>query len=378
MNEHNPETGEIIESVPLPALIDSQALGALARAEIDTQVATARAYPRSIQKAINNILTLATLDEETAIECIYAVPRGSKTIRGPSIRLAETIASQWGNQRNGSLVVTIDRTNKIISSEGFFHDLETNSAVKASVQRSISTSTGRLYGNDMIQQTGNAANSIARRNAILAGVPRAIWRRAYFAAEEVIRGDIKTLGERREKAFQFLAQWGLTADQIFKLLSVKGMGDIDLDMLVTLRGYSSSLKNGETTVEELLRPLNTAPSHTVMANPLKDVEPASGEQKPAGGDAQPRGHTAEEAQADKIVDAAGNTVKDRTAGDAPADKEQISEARKRGREARAAGHQRKAMPPEYRDPARKTEADEWRKGYDETPAPAVTDKTAEG
>ena len=49
--------------------------GALITAEINSQIATARAYPRSIQTSVQSILTLATLDRETATECIYALAR---------------------------------------------------------------------------------------------------------------------------------------------------------------------------------------------------------------------------------------------------------------------------------------------------------------
>src|SRR5450631_3785003 len=68
----------------------------LARAEVDQQITTAHAYPRSIARAVKGIMTLATLDEQTAEECVYALPRGGKAIKGPSIRFAEIIGSQWG------------------------------------------------------------------------------------------------------------------------------------------------------------------------------------------------------------------------------------------------------------------------------------------
>lgn len=63
----------------------------LSRAEVDQKIATARAYPRQVTKAIQNIMTLATLDEETAEECSYALPRGKKPIVGPSARFAEIV-----------------------------------------------------------------------------------------------------------------------------------------------------------------------------------------------------------------------------------------------------------------------------------------------
>ena len=56
---------EIIE-VKQPELMQ-----AINRADIDAQVATAHAYPRDLQKVLNKIETLATMDRETAEDCFY-------------------------------------------------------------------------------------------------------------------------------------------------------------------------------------------------------------------------------------------------------------------------------------------------------------------
>lgn len=294
MNEMITDDGVIIEQMTSLQPIDATMANALARAEIDTQVATAKKYPRSIKVAMDNIISLATLDEQTALECIYALKRGGKPLRGPSIRLAEIIASQWGNCRDAATVITIDRVNKMIVAEGAFHDLETNRATKATVQRRISGKDGRLFSDDMIVVTGNAACSIARRNAILAGVPKGIWRRAQEECERVIRKDVKTLVESREAALKALAHFNLSPDQIFKLMEVEGIDDLNLDDVATLRVIYASLKNGEQTVEELLRQIEpekparvtaanatmTAPAH--FANDgLPSVDAAPAPAKPA-------------------------------------------------------------------------------------------------
>lgn len=295
MNEMITDDGVIIEQMTSLQPIDATMANALARAEIDTQVATAKKYPRSIKVAMDNIISLATLDEQTALECIYALKRGGKPLRGPSIRLAEIIASQWGNCRDAATVITIDRVNKMIVAEGAFHDLETNRATKATVQRRISGKDGRLFSDDMIVVTGNAACSIARRNAILAGVPKGIWRRAQEECERVIRKDVKTLVESREAALKALAHFNLSPDQIFKLMEVEGIDDLNLDDVATLRVIYASLKNGEQTVEELLRQIEpekparvtaanatmTAPAH--FANDgLPSVDAAPAPAKPVG------------------------------------------------------------------------------------------------
>ncbi len=103
---HDPETGELSNGLPTGYQSGNQSLAvSIAMAEVDQQITTAHAYPRSVDQAVKNILTLATLDAETAAECVYALPRGGKPIKGPSIRLAEIIQSQWGNNRVGTRVV---------------------------------------------------------------------------------------------------------------------------------------------------------------------------------------------------------------------------------------------------------------------------------
>ncbi|HMF29123.1 MAG TPA: hypothetical protein VKE42_10155, partial [Candidatus Cybelea sp.] len=106
----------------------------LAKAEIDAQVATARQFPRLKPDQLTRKITeLATIDEQTAGECMYALPRGNKPIRGPSIRFAEIVAQCWGNNRTSATTIEIDRVNKLVIAEGMFHDLETNHATKATV-----------------------------------------------------------------------------------------------------------------------------------------------------------------------------------------------------------------------------------------------------
>ena len=163
------------ETDQLPTLVDtaletSLVIG-MSRVEIDQQIATARRYPRQISVVAKNILSTVTLDEETAAECMYALPRGGKPIQGPSIRFAEAVKAFYGNNRSASRVVHVDRAEKVVVAEGIFHDLETNTATRSEVRRRIVDSKGRLYSDDMIIVTGNAAGSIALRNSILGGGP---------------------------------------------------------------------------------------------------------------------------------------------------------------------------------------------------------------
>lgn len=267
------QDGEVLEG--MQTLVPSTSMAVqLQKAEIDQLVTTARAFPRSLKHVQTRIMSMATLDEESAEECIYALPRGGKPIRGPSIRFAEILKQSYGNCQSAARVVHVDKVEKYVEAEGVFIDLETNSKSTARVRRRISGRNGAVFNDDMIIVTGNAACSIAMRNAILAGVPKPLWRRAYEQVQATITGDVTTLSENREKAFKALAAFGVKPEQVFVALGVEGVEDISVDHIATLRGMYSALKNGEATVEEMfVGTVKAASDHQKVSNPLND-EPA--------------------------------------------------------------------------------------------------------
>ena len=97
---------EEYEVLPVEAQSLQQApVDVLERANVDSQVATAKQYPRNIRRSIDNSIVMATMDNETAQSCGYALPRGGKPITGPSVHLAKIIVSNWGNMRTEAKVV---------------------------------------------------------------------------------------------------------------------------------------------------------------------------------------------------------------------------------------------------------------------------------
>lgn len=232
-----------------PAMVAEQGMvSMLNRSEIEQQIATARRFPRSVKRFRDEALQMVTLSESVAEQCIYALPRDGKTIEGPSARFAEVIASAWGNCRAGARVV--DDSGEFVTAQGVFHDLERNVAITYEVQRRITNKQGKRYNADMIGVTANAACSIALRNAILKGVPKAFWDDMYGAARQVIMGDIQTLANRRTAAIGAFQKFGVSPEQIIAKLDVAGVEDITLEHLVVLRGMLTAIKEGDTTPEE--------------------------------------------------------------------------------------------------------------------------------
>lgn len=232
---------------------DLSSIPALNRAEIDVQIATAKRYPRSIVTFKKQAMELATLDEETAGACFYALPRDGKRIEGPSIRMAEIIASTWGNLRVGARIVEIN--DRAVIAQGACFDLEKNLAATIEVSRRIVGKNGRRYSDDMVNTTAQAAMSIALRNAVFRVVPFAIVKDVYEAAKQISLGKGLTLEAMRTRCVESFAKlWpALTPEVLWTLAGKKGIDDVDTDALVALRGLYTALKDGETTLEEVLR-----------------------------------------------------------------------------------------------------------------------------
>lgn len=225
------------------------ALYLLTKAEIDTQIATAKAFPRSLAKFQQKAMSMATLSEEIAAACTYALPRGGGKLEGPSIRLAEIVAASYTNVQYGGRVIAND--GKSITAQGVCIDLENNVKATVEVSRKITDKSGKTYNQDMQVMTGNAAIAIAVRNAIFKVIPGALVTDIYDKAKEVARGTAETLVSRRDKAIAYFKSIGVTEKQLCEVLEIQKVNDIDLDKLETLTGMKASIKNGEATAQSL-------------------------------------------------------------------------------------------------------------------------------
>lgn len=228
------------------------ALYLLTKAEIDTQIATAKAFPRSLATFTSKATSMVSLSEDIAASCTYALPRAGSKLEGPSIRLAEIVAASYGNCQYGGRVIAND--GQTITAQGVCIDLENNVKGTVEVSRKITDKNGKTYSQDMQVMTGNAAIAIAVRNAIFKVIPAALIQPIHDKAKEVARGTAETLVARRDKAVAYFKTLGVTEKQICDSLSIQKLGDIDLDKLETLTGFKAAIKNGESTAKDIFEP----------------------------------------------------------------------------------------------------------------------------
>lgn len=232
----------------------TEMLQAINRSEIDMQISTAKQYPRQISEVLNKIRTYSTEDTETAEDCFYVLRRGGSTIEGISVRMAEIIASAWGNLRVQTRIIGND--GKTITAQGVCHDLETNTAVSVEVKRRITGKDGRTFNEDMQVVTGNAASAIAYRNAVLKVVPKAVVKKVIAEARQVALGQSIDLETSRQNMIQYFAKLGVTEAQLLEYLEIKKPEEIDKEKVFQLRATANAIKEGTTTIaESFLQPI---------------------------------------------------------------------------------------------------------------------------
>lgn len=265
-----------MEEITITEVQDASVIYNQDKAFIDVQIATAKTYPRNLKRAVDNSIAIVTMDQETASTCTYSLPRGGKPVTGPTVHLAKVLAQQWGNLRCEAKVVEIGQ--KQITSQAVAFDLENNLAIKVEVKRSIMSKNGR-FNDDMITVTGNAANAIALRNAILAVIPRAVVDKVYNEAKRTITGDLsdqtKLLAKRKKVFDGFKETYALTEQEILSAIGKAAVEHVTQDDLVVLIGIGQAIKDGETTVNDAFRPKQTTAMKDVDIAPIEVKETKS-------------------------------------------------------------------------------------------------------
>ena len=79
-----------------------------------------------------------------------------------------------------------------------------------------------------------------------------------------------TLETSRAKMMHYFKTIGVDEKQIFDYLSVEKIDEIDIDMVVELRGLATALKEGTTTLKEAFEPKVDAQKAQEVADKFAD------------------------------------------------------------------------------------------------------------
>ena len=156
-------------------------------AEMQSKIFLAKQFPRNIEEAKARIFAECE-SVKIAESAIYSYPRGKEEVRGPSIRLAEVIARNWGNFQCGITEVEQNENSSIVKTYAW--DMETNMSDEKifTVVHERHTKKGKYKLTDPRDIYELAANQGARRKraCILALIPNDIVIEAMDKCEKTV------------------------------------------------------------------------------------------------------------------------------------------------------------------------------------------------
>lgn len=247
------------------ALVQAQSSKAVQ--EIQAALTIARHNPRDENKSYQRIIN-ACKRPFLAEQAIYAYPRAGTSVTGPSIRLAEVLAQNWGNISTG--IREISQSNGVSEVEAFAWDLETNfQATKIfHVKHERYTKKGITKLTDPRDIYELVANNGARRQraCILAIIPGDIVEAAVEECQKTMASDAEPIADRVRKLVSAFDDIGISVESIEKRLGHNLAAIIEPE-IVRLRAIYKSLKDGMAKREDFFE----IGSHAAL-NDNKDID----------------------------------------------------------------------------------------------------------
>lgn len=302
-------------SAPAPRNESVQAVVEASRAaqEVQAAVLMARKFPRDQVQAADRILQ-ACQRYSLAEHAVYSYPRGGQQISGPSIRLAEAMAREWGNMQYG--IVEQERRGDESAMLAYAWDLETNvmSRMEFKVKHYRDSNRG---GKQTLTEERDIYEAVANNGArrlracILKLLPGDVTDAAVRQCDETIRAQVKDLPTAIAQMLEAFASLGVTKEQIEKRLRHR-IDATNSAEIVAMRRIFTSIQDGmgspadyfELDQVEEQRPLTTAEKARAAAAKAagkagKAPEAPRPAEAPAGA-ARPQG----EAQGGQAIEAA--------------------------------------------------------------------------
>jgi len=213
-------------------------------AEIQSQMVIAKRFPRDPIKAMDNILNACTRPT-LAESALYSYSRGGSDVTGPSIRLAEALAQNWGNVDCG--VREVEQANGVSTMESYAIDLETNYRVSKvfSVPHCRYTKAGTKKLEDPRDIYELTANQGARRlrACILSVIPGDVVEAAVKQCETTLHASADVTPDAVKKMLSAFAQFGVTQQQIETRIQ-RRIDAIQPAQVVSLKKIYASLRDG--------------------------------------------------------------------------------------------------------------------------------------
>lgn len=216
--------------------------------EIQAMVFMAKQFPRNQIQAADRILNACTR-QTLADSAVYSYPRGGQNVEGPSIRLAEVLAQNWGNLDFG--IRELSQENGVSTVEAYAWDLETNvrqaKVFQVAHKRMAKGGTKTLTDpRDIYEMVANQG-SRRLRACILSIIPGDIVEAALAQCSVTQAASVgatpEEIKETIRKLTAIMGKFGITAENIQDRYQCR-LEAIRPAQIVELRKIYTSLKDG--------------------------------------------------------------------------------------------------------------------------------------
>lgn len=246
-------------------------------AEAIGQMQMAKAFPRDVLSARDRILNACARPRLAETAC-YTYARGGTEVTGPSIRLAEMLAQNWGNITFG--IRELEQRNGESTCEAFAWDMETN-ARQTKVFQVPHIRYTKTRGAQALTDPRDiyelVANNGARRlrACILGVIPGDIVEEAVQACESTMKTKFEVTPERIKGMVAKFAEFGIEKAQLEAKIQ-RRIDAMEPAQMANLGKIYNSLKDGMSKPEDWFPKIENGPtggdgSESAKGNALRGV-----------------------------------------------------------------------------------------------------------
>ena len=251
MDHNNNSNLSVQDQENLPSSPQAEMMVSRQAQEVQAAMIAAKRFPRDEFRAIDRIK--ATCQRPTlAAQAVYRYPKGGQSVSGPSIRLAEALAQNWGNMDTG--IIELENTHGVSTMMAYAWDLETNTRVTKifTVEHKRDTRQGSKVltdGRDIYEATANFG-ARRMRACILSIIPGDV---VDMAVEEckatVASADKRPVDEILKEILNAFKAIKVTKEQLEKYFD-KQLTVMTKEDLVDLRAVYKAIKDGQSKAED--------------------------------------------------------------------------------------------------------------------------------
>lgn len=247
--------------------------------EVKGAIFLAKQFPRNIFQAEQRILDSCKRSSLAEV-AMYQYPRGGTKVSGPSIRLAEVLAQNWGNLSFG--VKELEQREGESIAMAYAWDLETNvrqeKVFTVKHSRQAKGSLQKLTDPRDIYELVASSGARRVRACVLGIIPGDIVDKAVAECEQTLKGNNKgPLKDRIANALKaFKEQYRVTQEMVEAKFGYNAESFTEYDYLELIKIFNS-VKDGMSKVEDWF-------NKDAAKNKSSDLAEAFTKEAPVNGD----------------------------------------------------------------------------------------------